>query len=153
MRWLRYWLPVLFWAAVISGASTARFSSENTSRYIVPFLHWLFPSLGSPELLEIHHLIRKGGHVFEYAVFSLILFYAIRAGRAGWRWSWAAITIFVVACYAALDEIHQIFVPGRGASAKDSLLDTVAGAGALLIAWAISQQMERRRQAREVAKA
>ena len=37
--------------------------------------------------------------------------------------------MIVVACYAALDEVHQAFVPGRGASAWDSLLDTSGRGG------------------------
>jgi VanZ family protein len=86
-------------------------------------------------LEEIHHFIRKGGHVFEYFIFTMLLFYAIRAGRAGWRASWVWITLICVASYAGLDEFHQSFVPGRGASVWDALLDTSAGALAMLIVW------------------
>jgi len=101
----------------------------------MPFLRWLLPNADIRTLYEIHHFIRKGGHVFEYFVFTLLLLYAIRAGRREWRWKWALITIFCVACYAGLDEYHQSFVPGRGASAWDSALDTAAGVLAIFAAW------------------
>jgi VanZ family protein len=135
MKWLRYWSPVVIWGCVISIASTGHFTSAKTSGVILPILRWLMPHADPNTLDEIHHLIRKGGHVFEYALFTLLLLYAIRAGRREWRWSWVAITLLCVACYAGLDEYHQSFVPGRGASAWDSALDTTAGALALVIAW------------------
>ena len=135
MRWLRYWGPVVVWAALISFASTGHFTSEKTGGHILPILHWLFPNASADTLDIIHHYIRKGGHVFEYFVFTLLLIYAIRGGRREWRWKWAGIALFCVACYAGLDEFHQSFVPGRGASVWDSMLDTSAGALAILLGW------------------
>jgi VanZ family protein len=144
VRVLRYWWPAVLWAAVISFASTSRFGSGHTQNYIIPFLHWLFPHAGMATLETLHHFIRKGAHVFEYAVFSLLLLYGIRAGRKSWRWTWAGYATLAVACYAALDEYHQSFVPGRGASAWDSALDTAAGVAALLVAWAVISWRARR---------
>jgi len=144
MKWLRYWAPVAVWAVVISGASTGKFSSQKTAGHIIPFLHWLFPHASWATIGEIHHLIRKGGHVFEYFVFALLAFYAIRAGRRGWSTSWVWITLICVACYAGVDEFHQAFVPGRGASVWDAMLDTSAGALALLIVWARWRRKERK---------
>jgi VanZ family protein len=144
MRWLRYWGPAAIWAFVISYASTGNFSSEKTAGHIIPFLHWLMPHASWATIGEIHHLIRKGGHVFEYFVFAMLLFYAIRAGRRGWRGSWVWITLLGVACYAGLDEFHQSFVPGRGASVWDALLDASAGTLAILIAWVWWRRRERK---------
>lgn len=132
---MRYWVPVLVWAAMISVASTQSFGAEHTSHVILPFLRWLMPHAGRETLVVIHHLIRKGGHVFEYAVLSLLVVYGFRAGRKQWRWEWAGWTLLIVACYAGLDEVHQAFVPGRGSSIWDAGLDTLAGATALVMAW------------------
>ncbi len=140
MRFLRYWGPVLVAAALISVASTSSFGSAHTSRIIIPILRWFLPHAHQRTLESIHHLIRKGAHVFEYSIFTLLLLRAIRAGRKGWRWQWAFSTILVVAGYALLDEFHQIFVPGRGASVLDSLLDTSAGAAVLLVVWLIERR-------------
>lgn len=151
MRLLRYWGPAFVWAGVISYASTSAFTSNKTRGHIIPFLHWLFPNAAMETLELIHHLIRKGGHVFEYAIFALLVLHGFRAGRREWRWRWMAYTTLAVACYAALDEYHQSFVPGRGASAWDSLLDTSAGVAALAIAWAIISWRSARRTARRTA--
>jgi VanZ family protein len=144
MRWLRNWWPALLWAAVISIASMRWLSSEHTGHTIFPILRWIFPHASHATLELIHHLIRKGGHVFEYALFSLLVLRGFRAGHKGWRWTWAGWTILIVACYALLDEFHQLFVPGRGASVWDSALDTAAGATALLLAWLVISWRENR---------
>ena len=74
----------------------------------------------------------------EYFVFSLLLLRALRAGRRDFGLRWALIVILIVAGYAALDEFHQSFVPGRGPAVSDVLLDTTGGAAAqLLVALAV----------------
>jgi VanZ family protein len=134
MTWLKRWWPALVWALVISGLSTGGFSSDNTSHFIVPFLHWLLPS-ASPQTLDfLHHIIRKCAHLTEYFILSLLIFRGIRAGQKGWHLRWAVTTILVVACYAALDEYHQSFVPGRTAAVGDALIDISGGIAAMLVA-------------------
>jgi VanZ family protein len=134
MIWLKRWWPALVWAVVISGLSTGSFTSENTSHYIVPFLHWLLPD-ASPRTLEIlHHVIRKCAHFTEYFILSLLILRGIRADEKGWHLRWALVTVLIVAGYAALDEYHQSFVPGRGPAVADVLLDASGGIAAQLVA-------------------
>ncbi len=78
-------------------------------------------------LLEIHHLIRKCGHFIEYFILSLLVLRGLRAGRRDLRLVWSLAAIAIVACYASLDEFHQIFVPGRTPAVADVLLDTIGG--------------------------
>jgi VanZ family protein len=138
MKFLRYWGPVLVVAILISVASTSRFGSSHTSRIILPILRWLMPHARLRTLESIHHMIRKCAHVVEYFAFGLLVLRALRSGRTGWCWTWAYSTMLVVAGFSLMDEFHQIFVPGRGASVFDSLLDTCAGALAVLIFWIIT---------------
>ena len=134
MRWLKLWWPALVWAVVISSFSTGAFTSENTSLIIIPLLRWLLPH-SSPETLSIlHHLIRKCAHFVEYFILSLLVLRGIRAGRKEAHIGWALVAIGVVAGYAALDEFHQSFVPGREAAVADVLLDTAGGVAAQLVA-------------------
>lgn len=135
MHWLARWWPALAWAAVIFSFSTGAFSSDNTSRFIIPILHWLLPHTSTAALFLIHHYIRKCGHVLEYFVFSLLILHGIRAGRREMRLVWILAAIVLVAGYATLDELHQSFVPGRGGlELDDVLLDTLGGAAAQAIA-------------------
>jgi len=119
---------------VISGFSTGAFTSENTSRFIIPALHWLFPHASPAALASMHHVIRKCAHFTEYFILSLLILRGIRAGRRGTRWAWAAAAVLLVAGYASFDEFHQSFVPGRTAAVSDVLLDTAGGTAAQLAA-------------------
>jgi VanZ family protein len=148
MRWLKLWWPALVWALVISAFSTGAFSSEHTSRIIIPILHWLLPHAAPETLSELHHLIRKCAHFVEYFTLSLLVLRGIRAGRRETHLVWALIAIGIVAGYAALDEFHQSFVPGREAAVSDVLLDTAGGVAAQLVAalfmfWADVRERQR----------
>ena len=90
----------------------------------------------------LHDFIRKCAHVFEYFVFGLLLFRAIRIPKQGWQWRWAFLAILIAALYASSDEIHQIFVPSRGASFWDALLDTSGAGVAQLAAWIVNRRVE-----------
>ncbi len=134
MNWLKHWWPALIWAVVISGFSTGTFTSDNTSHYIIPILRFFLPHASAETLELLHHLIRKCGHLTEYFILSMLILRGIRAGRKGMYLRWALVTILIVAGYAALDEYHQSFVPGRTAAVGDVLIDTSGGAIALIVA-------------------
>jgi len=144
MRWLRKWGPAIGWAAVIWVFSTEIFSASGTSRVILPLLRWLLPQASQETLHMLHFAIRKAAHLTEYFIFSLLLLRGVRGERKGWRLAWGVATVAIVAVYAALDEVHQAFVPGRGASPLDSLLDTSGAATAQLLAWVHARWQSRR---------
>ena len=133
MRWLKIWWPAIAWAIVISSFSTGAFTSEHTSRFIIPVLHWLLPHASPETLSTVHHVIRKCGHFTEYFILSLLILRGFQAGNREFGLRLALLSILMVAGYAALDEFHQSFVPGRGAAVSDVLLDTSGGAAGILI--------------------
>jgi len=99
-RLLSTWLPVVLWAGVIFAFSS------------IPSLS---TGLGGWDVA-----LRKLAHVAEYAILGLLLLRAL--GRE--------LPAFAAGvAYAASDEIHQHFVPGRAASPIDLLIDA---AGVLL---------------------
>ena len=108
------WLPVVAWAALIFALSS------------IPDLG---TGLGGWDLA-----LRKAAHLAEYAVLGALLARALYNTIAGWAWlSWAAGT-----AYAASDELHQHFVPGRQASALDLAIDATGvavGVLAVRFAW------------------
>lgn len=99
-RRITAWGPVALWAGLIFGLSS-------------------IPDLGTgPGTWDL--VLRKIAHAAEYAVLALLLLRAVeRKGPA------AAVAI----AYAASDEIHQAFVPGRQAALRDVFIDA---AGVLL---------------------
>jgi len=139
----RAWAPALLWVAVIALESTPLGSAENTGEVLGPIVAFLFGKVDFLTFSSIHHCIRKAGHFFGYAVLSLVMFrawwatLALRAGAAdvaSWhdmfrRWNprAALLAILSTAAVAALDEWHQAFLPGRGSSPDDVMLDALAG--------------------------
>jgi VanZ family protein len=136
---LENWLPAIVWACVISSLSTDTFSSEHTSVFIIPVLHWMFPHASAETLELMHAFIRKTAHLTEYFMLSIFLMNGLMHGLRGkdrsWRLHWAIWAVAIAAGYAALDEFHQSFVPSRGPSAWDVLLDTTGAAVAQIVLW------------------
>jgi VanZ family protein len=146
------WLPVVLCMGVIFSASCDAASFQHTSRLLVPLLHWLFPHLSAEATHEALVLIRKGGHVTEFALLAVVVYRAFRLTASGevqpqpggsWlfsgsSWFWHPATalrsLAFVFLYACSDEFHQAFVPSREASFGDVLIDT---SGALLFFLAI----------------
>lgn len=146
MKALKYWWPAIVWAGAIFFFSTDVFGGESISRFIIPFLRWLLPGAEMPTLWQLHFLIRKAAHVVNYFVFSLLVLRGLQGGASGWRWRWGVAALLIAAGYAALDEFHQSFVPGRGGAAEDVLLD---GAGAAMAQLAVA--LRRKKQQTETA--
>jgi VanZ family protein len=120
--------------------STDRGSAGHTSGLIEPLLHWLMPRLSQGSIDLIHHLIRKCAHLTEYAILGGLALRAL-SGSATFsarknRWKLAGAALAVAALYAASDEFHQSFVPSRGSSVYDVLIDACGasvGIGATLL--------------------
>lgn len=64
---LKFWVPVLLWMVVFFSLSADSHSYEHSARFVVPFLHWLFPTMSQANVEKIHHVFRKCCHLTEYA--------------------------------------------------------------------------------------
>jgi VanZ family protein len=96
---VRNWLPLLVWAAVIFAFSS------------VPDLG---TGLGGWDLV-----LRKLAHAAEYALLGALLLRA--TSRGGLAFALAVL-------YASSDEIHQAFVEGRVGAVHDVAIDAVGAA-------------------------
>lgn len=82
---------------------------------------------------QIHHYIRKLGHVTEYFVLAVTVAFPLYVYRVRGVWLMLLAGAFCVA-FAGLDEYHQSFVAGRGPSARDVGIDSIGiFAGILLV--------------------
>ena len=141
--------PLVAWACFVLFASSSSFSASNTSRIIRPLLLWLFPDITEASLAYAHFLVRKAAHFSEYAVLALLAARAfLSSSRPALRGRWAAAAISLVAACALLDEYHQTFVPARGGSVYDSMIDVAGGAVALasVALWRRRRQRARRQK-------
>ncbi|MEI9864030.1 MAG: VanZ family protein [Limisphaerales bacterium] len=142
-----YWLPVLIWMTLIFSASGDTHSAEHSSRFVEPFLHWLFPGMSQMNIEKIHYFIRKCGHLTEYAVLALLVWRALHFTKNDlppWSWPKVGGTLLVVFLFAASDEFHQSFVPNRTALVSDVFIDTAGGAIGLLAFWLLCHLWNRK---------
>jgi VanZ family protein len=134
---IKYWLPVLVWMALIFSASTDLLSSQRTSRIIGPLVRWMFPSLPEETVGQVVFVVRKTAHVTEYAVLAMLLWRALRRpvkpDPRPWSWREPAWALGLAALYAISDELHQSLVASRFGSALDVCLDTAGAAGGLFL--------------------
>jgi VanZ family protein len=75
-------------------------------------------------------IFKKGAHFTAYAVLAVLFRRALPEGRWIWALAWALAVL-----YAASDEWHQSFVPGRHPQLTDVLIDACGAATGLLILW------------------
>ena len=138
------WMGVIFAMSAMPGDASGDQSGRLTE-LMMGMLRLLPGGLGeriAPDMLEL--LMRKGGHMAEYAVLFGLYRRAMRL--SGVRRPGIA-ALAMCAAYAGTDEFHQSFVDGRGPAVMDVGID-IAGACA---AWALigmkeSMQLVRKNQ-------
>lgn len=141
-RFSRYG-PVVAWALLIFIGSGNVLSAAHTS-ILLHFIKWLYPGASNEFLSFIHTLVRKAGHLSEYAILATL---AARAFRHSWheylRRNWFWLSLLLAAGYALSDEFHQSFVPTRTASIYDCMIDTAGAFIGLVIVWWHSRRIKR----------
>ncbi len=132
---LKAWIALILWLIVIAIESTTYLSSQNTSRFLYPVMHFLF-GIDYATFEPYHAFLRKTGHVLGYGLLSILLFRAWRetlpTNGARWTFRWAGIAIIGTAVVASLDEWHQSYLPSRTGTVRDVVLDSCAGIAAQL---------------------
>ena len=104
------WLPPLAWMAII---------------------FWFSSRHGGGHLPTAEIVVRKLGHMLGYLVLTLLLVRALR--RSGSLFA-VPVAMAVALAYAASDEWHQSFVPGRTATVHDVGIDAIGiGIAALAV--------------------
>lgn len=131
---LRYWLPPVLWMTLIITLSSDIASADHTRRWAVPLLHWLASWATPTQIDAMHGVVRKGGHLTEYAVLASLWYRAFVRGRGAAPRAAAAVAFAISAVWAVLDETRQSLVPSRTASAHDVALDSVGALLAMLVA-------------------
>lgn len=105
------WLPVFLWALVIFALSSIQQVTASQ------FLIWDFIS-------------KKTAHVLEYTILYILVFRALEKKFL--------LSFIIVILYAATDELHQSFVPGRTATLFDLGFDLTGTNIAAYILWKLS---------------
>lgn len=115
----------IFGFSAQTGEESGNISQKFTEKFLDIF------GLTEANVNRAEHILRKCAHVLEYALMgALIYVLALRIPKIQTPACLPSALAFVITfLYAVTDEIHQIFIPGRGPSVRDVLLD---GIGALI---------------------
>ena len=133
--WLSAWLPVAVGIVFIMMESTEGFGSDHTSHPLRILWEAIFGPVSAAGWEQIHHAMRKAGHLVGYGLIGLAWL------RAWWMTlthsNFLTDTILALlgtALVASCDEWHQSFLSNRNGSPWDVLLDCC---GALTLQLAI----------------
>lgn len=129
------WVPPVIWMGVIFFFShqPGEESAQLSGRFMV-MVEVIANILDmDPTSADLHLMIRKGAHFAEFAILGFLLFPAVLSVNNK-RISSFAITLAAGSLYGVLDELHQLFIPGRSCQIGDMIID----AGGVLLAAVLS---------------
>jgi VanZ family protein len=137
-EWVRAWWPVVIGIGVIALESTPWGGSDHTSEPLHKLYEFFFGPVSVDRWNHIHHYIRKSGHFMGYGLLCLTWLRAWRLSFPGFRFAKdAALAFLGTAMIASGDEMHQFFLPNRGSSPWDVLIDCSGAATMTVVAWLI----------------
>ena len=141
---------LLLWMTVIfMFSSSGSVKSNNTSGQVISSAISVKDKVTSKEtkpeakkkiVKKLNYSVRKSAHVFEYfvlGVLALNVFDAFNVKRK------VLFAIILCVLYAASDEFHQLFVPGRSGRVTDVLIDGCGAVIGTLIIMGISRVIAR----------
>jgi VanZ family protein len=140
-RLVRY-APIILWIGVIFYLSSDNGSLTETSRFIGPLLHFLFPTAPEETIQAYHAVIRKSAHFFEYAVLALLVFRAMVLANVDGKLRFV-IPVAAAAIVSVLDELNQSFEASRSGSPWDVALD-ISGAVTMVVVLALATRLLKR---------
>ena len=132
------WMMVIFWFSANNGAESSSQSARITygiAAAVDKVFHLGMTEQQRMQMSEgMTFIVRKTAHFSEYLILALLVRTALARCfvklKPGVQYAVTLVWIFV---YAAMDELHQYFVPGRCCSIWDVFIDTAGGITGILI--------------------
>jgi len=115
MKVLKLWLPTILWAFVI----------------------FQFSALSVPPSSKIFwqdFIVKKSAHIVEYGILCTLLYRALKNSSLSSK-NAGIVAITASILYAATDEFHQSFTPGRTPAARDIVFDTIGASTSIYLIW------------------
>lgn len=119
------WMALIFFLSAQPASESSRLSIGIAEK-ILKMISLFVSNLGANDSLvnQFDYIVRKSAHAFNYLILAMIIvntFYVIGIKRLHAFGYSIAITVL----YAITDEIHQLFVPGRGCMLSDVIIDSI----------------------------
>lgn len=148
------WITVILWMLLIfyfsqQPEATSNDLSSGITKWIIEIVKIVAPQ-DNMSVDTIHHTIRKNAHFFIYFFLGIFVFTALKKRMMkGYRKE--RIALYICIAYAISDEVHQLFVSGRGAQVKDVLIDSAGAAMGILLASLITSLIKSRKRPKQIA--
>lgn len=126
------WIILFSWLLVIFMFSHEQNSGSVTKEIISTTISIKEEPKTEPLLDGINFIVRKSAHITEFIILTLILF-SLTSEYTKNEKKIIIISVIVCILFAAGDELHQYFVPGRSALVTDVLIDSIGALIALII--------------------
>lgn len=130
------WVAILAWMAIFFSLTQQPGDESGEWGLVIAekvrhIVQMVFPSMTGD--MDTHHFIRKAAHFFAYMLLGVLLLHALRPSFL----KGAVIAVIISVFYAVTDEIHQLFVPGRGGELRDVLIDGLGAATGVIFYLAV----------------
>lgn len=127
-RILIFWILAFLWGSLIFNLSSQPATHSNQlskgiAQIIVQTVEKIMPAWAF-DIDQFNHFLRKSAHFLAYLTLGVIVISALRSSG----YESIGLAILICLLYAILDEIHQLFVPGRGGQIRDVIIDSTGAA-------------------------
>lgn len=122
------WMCIIFYLSAQPAETSDELSKGILKTVLKAFGHIfnisIKTSTDANQLGMLNHILRKFGHGIMYFVLAMLTVNAfLRTGIKGFKLHAYSFVFCVI--YAITDEMHQLFVPGRGGQVTDVLIDSI----------------------------
>ena len=136
---------IVLWTLVIGcmvmifsfSAQPAKNSMDLSDGLLNRLLDFLHVDLAEETVLFMRMFIRKIAHFCVYMLLGFLWYLLLKVGYTIKDGTAVYLSTMVCALYAASDEVHQLFVPGRSGMIKDVFIDTSGAVCGIAAAWAV----------------
>jgi VanZ family protein len=133
------WIAVLLWMLLIFNLSSQVAEQSNSlstgvTEVIVGVVEKVEPGFDT-DISVLSHFLRKNAHFFAYLILGVSVTNEVRRSEAKVL-RLCALALGICMLYAVSDEVHQLFVLGRGGQVRDVLIDSagaIVGIGIYLL--------------------
>ncbi len=146
-----YWLPAvaLMIAIFVFSAMDANESDDMSGPFVTLFVHVLElvtgrqVDLGSPVMGACVFVVRKSAHMTEYAMLAASFCFALGRTFSLRGVAMGAGALGLAVLYAATDEFHQTFVPGRAGMLTDIGIDAIGALAGICVFFLVCRIIRR----------
>lgn len=138
-------LAILWTAVIWSNSAKPAAESSGQSRYLLQVIEPVITELGL-DLELTHKLLRKGAHMAEFALLSVL--WTSAAGMTGSKDRVRTVGMPLAGCLvtALIDETIQLFYPGRSGQVTDIWVDMAGAALGVLFFLILRASVVRKRR-------